>query len=132
MAASAVRRLGPKVTRAATSTRNLHCGNVSLAGGDWRARYGFSNSPSGYGPMTDLPDWSFADGRPGIPWKGQVRRKQENEAFARRVAMISKEMDYGIQSLAMQQQKQQQAKEAKRQNRLRPKGGTLQHQKHPK
>ncbi|MEE6527439.1 hypothetical protein FKM82_028823, partial [Ascaphus truei] len=52
------------------------------AGKAWRLRHGFAPSGSEYGPLTDLPDWSFADGRPGVPWKGQIRRKEECEAMA--------------------------------------------------
>ncbi|XP_026302731.1 39S ribosomal protein L52, mitochondrial isoform X5 [Piliocolobus tephrosceles] len=64
------------------SVRRLHCGAAAWAGGQWRLQQGLAANPSGYGPLTDLPDWSYADGRPAPPMKGQLRRKAEREKFA--------------------------------------------------
>ncbi|XP_066064062.1 uncharacterized protein [Chamaea fasciata] len=47
--------------------------------GEWRESFGLSPSFSGPGPLRDLPDWSFSDGRPSPPWRGQLRRLQENQ-----------------------------------------------------
>uniref|UniRef100_A0A8B9VLT5 Large ribosomal subunit protein mL52 n=1 Tax=Anas zonorhyncha TaxID=75864 RepID=A0A8B9VLT5_9AVES len=43
---------------------------------------GLAPSQSGPGPLRDLPDWSFADGRPAPLWRGQQRRRREDEALA--------------------------------------------------
>ncbi|KAM4709659.1 large ribosomal subunit protein mL52 isoform 2-T2 [Discoglossus pictus] len=90
------------------SNRNLNSSATLCAGQDWRIRHGFARSGSEYGPMVDLPDWSFADGRPAPPWKGQIRRKQEREELARRVVLLSTEMDQGLKNW---HEKQQQLKE---------------------
>nr|XP_032625197.1 39S ribosomal protein L52, mitochondrial [Chelonoidis abingdonii] len=89
------------------------------------AGQGLAPSSAGYGPLRDLPDWSFVDGRPAPPWKGQTRRRQEDEAFARRVAMLHREMEQGLQRWQIQQRQQQEAKESKRQSQLQPKGAAL-------
>ncbi|KAK3546720.1 hypothetical protein QTP70_033377 [Hemibagrus guttatus] len=52
------------------------------AGKKWRLENGLAWTGSEYGPITDLPDWSFADGRPAPPLKGQVRRQKQREDFA--------------------------------------------------
>ncbi|XP_048218751.1 39S ribosomal protein L52, mitochondrial isoform X4 [Perognathus longimembris pacificus] len=65
-----------------SSVRRLHCGASARAGSQWRLKQGLAASPSGYGPLTELPDWSFADGRPAPPMKGQLRRKAQREEFA--------------------------------------------------
>ncbi|XP_073924503.1 large ribosomal subunit protein mL52 isoform X4 [Castor canadensis] len=44
-----------------SSVRRLHCGVSAQAGSHWRLRQGMAASPSGYGPLTELPDWSFAE-----------------------------------------------------------------------
>ncbi|KAG8596175.1 hypothetical protein GDO81_001762 [Engystomops pustulosus] len=62
--------------------RSLHSTTLLCAGQEWRIKHGFARSGSEYGPLTDLPDWSFADGRPAPQWKGQIRRKEENKEFA--------------------------------------------------
>ncbi|XP_067173279.1 large ribosomal subunit protein mL52-like [Apteryx mantelli] len=61
--------------------------------GQWRVEQGFAPSTAGYGPLRDLPDWSFVDGRPAPLWKGQIRRLQENEAFARRAVQLSQSLE---------------------------------------
>ncbi|XP_068777910.1 large ribosomal subunit protein mL52 [Struthio camelus] len=61
--------------------------------GQWRVEQGLAPSTGGYGPLRDLPDWSFVDGRPAPLWKGQIRRRQENEAFARRAVQLSRALE---------------------------------------
>ncbi|KAM9510379.1 large ribosomal subunit protein mL52 [Guaruba guarouba] len=63
----------------------------------WRVAQGWAPSTSGYGPLRDLPDWSFVDGRPAPLWKGQQRRLQENEALARRALKLSQALDGALQ-----------------------------------
>nr|XP_019607396.1 PREDICTED: 39S ribosomal protein L52, mitochondrial isoform X4 [Rhinolophus sinicus] len=65
-----------------SSVRRLHCSAAVRAGSQWRLQQGLAASPSGYGPLTELPDWSYADGRPAPPMKGQLRRKAQREKFA--------------------------------------------------
>ncbi|XP_021099569.1 39S ribosomal protein L52, mitochondrial isoform X5 [Heterocephalus glaber] len=65
-----------------SSVRRLHCSASARAGSRWRLQQGLAASVSGYGPLTDLPDWSFADGRPAPPMKGQLRRKAQREKLA--------------------------------------------------
>ncbi|XP_061298986.1 large ribosomal subunit protein mL52 [Pezoporus flaviventris] len=66
--------------------------------GQWRVAQGWAPSTAGYGPLRDLPDWSFVDGRPAPLWKGQQRRLQENEALARRALKLSQALDGAAQS----------------------------------
>ncbi|XP_037358931.1 39S ribosomal protein L52, mitochondrial isoform X5 [Talpa occidentalis] len=65
-----------------SSVRRLHCCAAARAGSPWRLQQGLAPNPSGYGPLTELPDWSYADGRPAPPMKGQLRRKAQREKFA--------------------------------------------------
>ncbi|XP_012880895.1 PREDICTED: 39S ribosomal protein L52, mitochondrial isoform X1 [Dipodomys ordii] len=46
---------------AASGVRRLHCGVWARAGSLWRLQQGLDANPSGYGPLTELPDWSFAE-----------------------------------------------------------------------
>ncbi|XP_055291718.1 39S ribosomal protein L52, mitochondrial isoform X2 [Moschus berezovskii] len=90
------------------------------------SRQGLAANPSGYGPLTELPDWSYADGRPAPPMKGQLRRKAQREKFARRVVLLSQEMDAGLQAWQLRQQEKLQEEKRKQQNALKPKGALLQ------
>ncbi|KAF6351844.1 mitochondrial ribosomal protein L52 [Rhinolophus ferrumequinum] len=109
-----------------TGVRRLHCSAAVRAGSQWRLQQGLAASPSGYGPLTELPDWSYADGRPAPPMKGQLRRKAQREKFARRVVLLSQEMDAGLQAWQLRQQEKFQEEERKRKNALKPKGAALQ------
>ncbi|XP_060475176.1 large ribosomal subunit protein mL52 isoform X1 [Panthera onca] len=108
-----------------TGVRKLHSSVAARAGSQWRLQQGLAANPSGYGPLTELPDWSYADGRPAPPMKGQLQRKAQREKFARRVVLLSQEMDAGLQAWQLRQQKLQE-EERKQKNALKPKGALLQ------
>ncbi|XP_058709193.1 large ribosomal subunit protein mL52 isoform X2 [Poecile atricapillus] len=61
--------------------------------GQWRESFGLSPSPSGPGPLRDLPDWSFADGRPSPPWRGQLRRLREQRELVCRALALSRSLE---------------------------------------
>ncbi|KAM4564207.1 large ribosomal subunit protein mL52 [Fundulus diaphanus] len=102
-----------------SSTRGLQ------AGQKWRTEHGLSRSGTEYGPLTDLPDWSFEDGRPAPPLKGQLRRRQEKEALARRIVMLNSEVDRGIEVWEEKQQEAKRLEEHKKSLLLKPKGKLL-------
>ncbi|XP_077170187.1 large ribosomal subunit protein mL52 [Paroedura picta] len=125
MASCTMRKLGSQLTKFALASRSFHCSSADKAGGDWRLKHALPRNGSDYGPITDLPDWSFADGRPAPPMKGYVRRQERNIELARRIAMLSSEMDRGIEKWAARQREREQQAEEKRRNRLQPKGDLL-------
>ncbi|XP_078391432.1 large ribosomal subunit protein mL52 [Cetorhinus maximus] len=88
----------------------------------WRLGHGLAKSGTEYGPLTDLPDWSFADGRPAPPLKGQIRRRQECEDMARRIMMLTGEMDRGMERWREQQAALQRQEEERQLNLPNPKG----------
>ncbi|XP_053117412.1 39S ribosomal protein L52, mitochondrial isoform X4 [Hemicordylus capensis] len=65
------------------------------------------------------------NGRPAPPMKGQLRRQEKNEAFARRAVMLSEEIDHALEKWEAQKREQEQQAEEKRHNRLVPKGSLL-------
>ncbi|XP_054572411.1 39S ribosomal protein L52, mitochondrial isoform X2 [Eptesicus fuscus] len=108
------------------SARRLHGSAAARAGSQWRLQQGMAANPSGYGPLTELPDWSYADGRPAPPMKGQLRRQAQREKFARRVVLLSQEMDAGLQAWQLRQQEKLQKEEQRKKNALKRKGAALQ------
>uniref|UniRef100_A0A8C5VJW6 Large ribosomal subunit protein mL52 n=2 Tax=Microcebus murinus TaxID=30608 RepID=A0A8C5VJW6_MICMU len=44
-----------------TGVRRLHRSAAAWAGSQWRLQQGLAANPSGYGPLTELPDWSYAE-----------------------------------------------------------------------
>ncbi|XP_043855474.1 39S ribosomal protein L52, mitochondrial-like [Dromiciops gliroides] len=105
--------------------RRLHLSLASRAGSVWRTQQGLATSPSGNGPLTELPDWSYANGRCATPMKGQLQRKAQREKFARRVVLLSQEMNAGLKTWEQKQQEKRQEEEKKLQNLLKPKWASM-------
>ncbi|XP_076580411.1 large ribosomal subunit protein mL52 [Chaetodon auriga] len=121
--AAPVRMLCCSVLRLSSRQFSTTCG--VQAGNKWRKEHGLARSGTEYGPLTDLPDWSYADGRPAPPMKGQLRRKQEREDLARRIVMLSSEMDRGIEAWREKQEQAKRKEEHKKSLLLKPKGKLL-------
>ncbi|XP_051285284.1 39S ribosomal protein L52, mitochondrial [Dicentrarchus labrax] len=107
------------------SSRQFSTTRGAQAGEKWRKEQGLARSGTEYGPMTDLPDWSYADGRPAPLMKGQLRRKQEREDLARRIVMLSTEMDRGMEAWREKQEAAKSMEEDKKSLLLKPKGSLL-------
>ncbi|XP_040210273.1 39S ribosomal protein L52, mitochondrial [Rana temporaria] len=116
-----MRRGVPRTSVLCTFKRNLQNSAVLFAGQDWRKQHGFARSDSEYGPLTDLPDWSFADGRPAPLWKGQIRRLEENKALASRIVLLSNEIDEGMKKWSEKQEDLEQQKHFKQKTKLKSK-----------
>ncbi|XP_071656643.1 uncharacterized protein [Patagioenas fasciata] len=81
-------RRGSGATTSFVTSGGGHGGAEGAAAG-----HGLSPGSSGFGPLRDLPDWSFVDGRPAPLWKGQQRRLRENEELARRAVGLIGALD---------------------------------------
>ncbi|XP_038588512.1 39S ribosomal protein L52, mitochondrial [Micropterus salmoides] len=121
--AAPVRTLCCSVLRHSSRQLSTTCG--VQAGEKWRKEHGLPRSGTEYGPLTDLPDWSFADGRAAPPLKGQLRRKQEREVLARRIVMLNSEVDRGIEAWSKKQEEAARMQEHKKSLLLKPKGKLL-------
>ncbi|RDD44097.1 39S ribosomal protein L52, mitochondrial [Trichoplax sp. H2] len=73
--------------------RMLSTTSCHSAGEKWRIRRNLPRSGNEYGPLTELPDWSYADGRPGPISKGQKKRDSKQQALSERVQRLLNEVD---------------------------------------
>ncbi|XP_074480034.1 large ribosomal subunit protein mL52 [Sebastes fasciatus] len=121
--AATMRTLCCSVLRHSSRQFSTTCG--AQAGQKWRKEHGLARSGTEYGPLTDLPDWSFADGRPAPLMKGQLRRKQEREDLARRIVMLNSEVDSGMEAWSEKQEAAKRTEEHKKSLLLKPKGKLL-------
>ncbi|XP_026867307.2 39S ribosomal protein L52, mitochondrial isoform X1 [Electrophorus electricus] len=121
--AASLKMLGTSALR--HCVRSFTSTHATCAGKKWRLENGLSWTGSEYGPMTDLPDWSYADGRPAPLLKGQVRRRKQREVFARRAVYLSAEVDQGIDTWMMKKKVKERAKEQLKSSMLKPKGNLL-------
>lgn len=87
--AAASRTLFAIYSRSLTSTAAI------FAGSKWRYDQGKAENNSSYGPLTDLPDYTYLDGRPTELSTCQTRRQQKRIALASRVMLLISEMKQG-------------------------------------
>ncbi|XP_072106387.1 large ribosomal subunit protein mL52 [Mobula birostris] len=108
-------------------TKAFSCGPVCRGGSQWRLEHGLSRSGTEYGPLTDLPDWSFADGRPAPPMKGHIRRRQKAAEMAGRIVMLTNELQQGMEQWESEQVALHRQQEEQLESQLRPKGARAGH-----
>jgi large subunit ribosomal protein L52 len=72
------------------------CSSV-CAGSKWRLERGLGKCGNEYGPLTDIPDWSYADGRPAPLWPREVRRREQQKQLAGRAATLISELKFAKQ-----------------------------------
>ena len=83
----------PRITLSLAAVRTFHSGSMVSAGQQWRLGCGRARSGTEYGPLTDLPDWCYADGRPAPPTKGHVRRAQRQRKIGQKIQRLISEME---------------------------------------
>ncbi|KAL5466762.1 hypothetical protein EMCRGX_G030911 [Ephydatia muelleri] len=71
----------------------FHSSSITVAGENYRLRHGLARSGNEYGPLTDVPDWSFADGRTAPVSKAQKHRNKRQYAIGLRIKTLLNEMD---------------------------------------
>nr|KAF6392935.1 mitochondrial ribosomal protein L52 [Pipistrellus kuhlii] len=73
-----------------TGARRLHGSAAARVGSEWRLQQGMAANPSGYGPLTELPDWSYAgERRSGLmaaPGEHALQRAGRGERVERGVS----------------------------------------------
>ncbi|XP_070576181.1 large ribosomal subunit protein mL52-like [Ptychodera flava] len=93
------------------------------AGGKWRERHGLARNPTqDYGPLVDLPDWSYEDGRPAPPTKRQLFNQQIRREIAEKIDIYSREMLEAKEKYIEKQQEHEKIEDKVRKSRLKPKG----------
>nr|XP_054763473.1 39S ribosomal protein L52, mitochondrial-like [Lytechinus pictus] len=104
------------------TVRYLSNSSSCLAGKKWRESQGLGRSGNEYGPLTDNPDWSFADGRPSPPQPHQLRRKEEQRELAEQIDVLSKEILQGKVKYQEKMKGERRKEELRVGMRLKPKG----------
>jgi large subunit ribosomal protein L52 len=91
-------------------------------GQDWRKKNGYAVNPNAYGPITDLPDYSFVDGRQAPPGPGKLRRAIEQKEITEKIIRLTSEVDFAVARRAKLDQEEAQATEKILSSKLKPKG----------
>ncbi|CAH1778591.1 unnamed protein product [Owenia fusiformis] len=91
------------------------------AGEKWRLQHGKARCGNEYGPLTDLPDWSYVDGRPAPLNRGQVRRIEERKQLAEQIREGISDLQFAIANHEYRTKKQQDERQAIKDSKFKPK-----------
>ncbi|XP_067651487.1 large ribosomal subunit protein mL52-like [Haliotis asinina] len=105
----------------ATGLRWFQTSVPVTVGQQWRLERGQAANNTRYGPLTDMPDYSYIDGRPTPLSKGQVRRRWKRIGIAKRIKLLVGEMNEARENYALKQKKEEKQKEEAVTRRLKPK-----------
>jgi len=74
--------------------RLLSNSNRVLAGGKFREKQGQAADGYSYGPLTDLPDWTYVnDGNDVVMTKRQIKRQMKRVKMGADISRLLKEID---------------------------------------
>ncbi|XP_071573613.1 large ribosomal subunit protein mL52 [Temnothorax nylanderi] len=91
----------------------------------WRQKRGLTANPNAFGLLTNLPDYTFKDGRPtplGIRQKARLDKQRD---YAARIIKLVGEVDYAVERHARLQKEKEQETQQILDNKLKPKGDLL-------
>ncbi|XP_019629701.1 PREDICTED: 39S ribosomal protein L52, mitochondrial-like [Branchiostoma belcheri] len=109
----------PHINRCLSTSAHLCSGET------WRQSYGLPPQKNEYGPLTDLPDWTFADGRPAPMGTRQLKRLKERKELAARIVSLLEEVEEGKQGYLQKIEQEAEKVAEKERRRLKPKGKQL-------
>lgn len=105
-------------------SRNLST-TSTLANQHWREDHGLPLNPNSDGPLTNLPDYSFVDGRTTPLGTNQKKRIEHQQEIARKMVSAIKELDYAKKRHAEMKASKEAEKKQILENKLKPKGHLL-------
>nr|AII98118.1 BLTX812 [Nephila pilipes] len=103
--------------------RHLHsCLVLQESVANWRLRQKLPAKGREYGPLTDLPDWSYADGRPAPLSEACKRKIKLNQEYLDQIIKLTKEVDKCKELNQLKAAREEENRKKAIQNRLKPKG----------
>ncbi|GBM37823.1 hypothetical protein AVEN_84529-1 [Araneus ventricosus] len=92
---------------------------------EWRLRKGLPAKGREYGPITDRPDWSYADGRPVPLQEAKKRKIKLQKEYLDNIIKLTKEVDKCLDLNRQKAAKEEAIRKKAIQNRLKRKGETF-------
>ncbi|XP_075165963.1 mitochondrial ribosomal protein L52 [Haematobia irritans] len=106
-------------------TRNVASTSKLYLDQRWREGNGLPANPNSFGPLTNLPDYTYLDGRPTPMGSNQRKRLIKQQEIAAKIVTLSKELDMAKQRFQNLKQKEQEDRQKVMQAKLKPKGKLL-------
>ncbi|XP_017836626.1 39S ribosomal protein L52, mitochondrial [Drosophila busckii] len=91
----------------------------------WRAAKGLPENPNAFGPLTNLPDYTYLDGRTTPLGSNQKKRLLKQQEIATKIVELSSELEFAKKRHAQLKAKAQAERDRVMKNKLKPKGPLL-------
>ena len=114
------------IRKSSDSLRNFHkTATISYYNFEFRKQRGWSKNPNSFGPLTNLPDYSFKDGRPVPYGSGQKRRIDEQRENLVKIKELVGQIDSARENYKQKQLIAQMRREEILKSKLKEKGTKL-------
>ncbi|XP_055629724.1 39S ribosomal protein L52, mitochondrial [Toxorhynchites rutilus septentrionalis] len=117
----------PKILRSNTTVISIirRVSQTVSNNSNWRERKHVSRNPNKSGPLTDLPDYTFLDGKITSLGSNQKKRVVQQRNLVATIVTLSKEMDSALERYERLQQEKEHNMRARAGSKLKPKGHLL-------
>ena len=103
--------------------KKLHCSLVVCeSASKWREQRKMSKNKTAFGPLTNLPDYSFKDGKVVPYGSHQKRRIDEQKENLLKIKKLVSEVDFAVERYRMLQEKAEEEKRQILDRKLKEKG----------
>ncbi|CAD6242397.1 GSCOCG00009481001-RA-CDS [Cotesia congregata] len=100
----------------------FHVSSIQQLDQKWRKKNRFTQNPNAFGPLTNLPDYSFADGRPVPFGVRQMTRINKQRQYFTKIKQLASEVDYAVERYNRIQNELTEKKKSIIDSKLKPKG----------
>ncbi|KYN05655.1 PREDICTED: 39S ribosomal protein L52, mitochondrial [Cyphomyrmex costatus] len=107
------------------AVNGFHQSCVQYLNQRWRQKRGLTANPNTFGLLTNLPDYTFKDGRPTPLGIRQKARLDKQRGYAAKIIKLVGEVDFAVERHARMQEKKKEEREGILKNKLKPKGDLL-------
>ncbi|XP_066592213.1 large ribosomal subunit protein mL52 [Prorops nasuta] len=103
----------------------FHKSTTNYLNQSWREKKKLTANPNAFGPLTNLPDYSFKDGRPAPLSTGQYRRLRKQRQYMERIRVLVSQVDRAVENHAKAEKEKELERQRILENKLKPKGNLL-------
>lgn len=105
--------------------RGIHVSTVTFLNHRWRKERNLPSNPNSFGPLTNLPDYSFLDNRPVPYGTNQKKRIDEQRQKFNKIKRLAKQIDDAVERHALLKREEEERKKQILDSKLKEKGCKL-------
>ncbi|XP_001601935.1 39S ribosomal protein L52, mitochondrial [Nasonia vitripennis] len=105
--------------------RDFHVSTATCLNHKWRKERKLPSNPNSFGPLTNLPDYSFQDNRP-VPYGTNQKKRidQQREQFIK-IKELTGQIDHAVKRHALLERQEEERRKQILDSKLKEKGSKL-------